>query len=485
MLLHLKTAAATAPTKRGEAGPAATMLAKRGEAGPAARLTVEDLEVAYGQRSVLRDISFDVPAGGFVGLIGPNSCGKSTLLKAVSRLLRPVAGRVLIDGRDVWRETTPLQMARTVAVVPQDFPLAFPFTVEETVLMGRTPYVGRFRGEQPRDLAQVRVAMRATGTFDLAVRPVSELAGGERQRVILAKALAQEPRLLLLDEPTSHLDINHQIEILDLLRHLNRTQGLTIVIVLHDLNLASIYCDRLFLLARGGIVAEGPPQEVLTQAHLEDVYGSRVLVGRHPVYGCPQVTLLSQIGRGPAGSEPRGSATRSYAATTVHVVAGGGSSSPLLESLVAAGYRVTAGPLNAGDSDWHAGRTLDLQLITVPPFSVVDGAALTKAKGAMKAANLVLIGPVPFGHGNVGLLATVLDSARGGKPVGLLVGEAGGDLTAAVSRRDFTGGKATAFVRDLILAGAVELSGVREALEWCEALIVGPRQDTENGRRKN
>ncbi len=454
----------------------------------AASLALDNLTLAYGDRTVLTGVSLEVAAGDFAGFIGPNACGKSTLLKAISRVLRPAAGRVVLDGRDVWREMTLPETARTVAVVPQDFPACFPFTVAETVALGRTPYVSRLRGEQPRDLARVSEAMRATGTFGLKDRVLSELAGGDRQRVILAKALAQEPSLLLLDEPTSHLDINHQVEVLDLLLELNRSGGLTVVSVLHDLNLASIYCDYLFLLGGGGLVAHGRPREVLTAENLELVYGSRVLVDRHPVYDCPQIALVSQLRGGdvesgdgfsrvqdrPAVPSPVKATTGRQRACSVHVVGGGGSSGELLETLAAAGYSVTAGPLNAGDSDWHVGRTLGADLVTVPPFSALDREALAAAARLMKRADAVLVGPVPFGHGNVAVLGVVLEAARAGRPVGVVVegkGKPAGGLGAVLAERDFAGGRAVALGAELDGAGAIALAGTRQALDWVSGLV--------------
>ncbi len=439
---------------------------------PPAELRVENLELGYGPAAVLKGVNLTARPGDFVGLIGPNSCGKSTLLKAISRVLRPRAGRVLIDGRDVWQDLDPRETARTVAVVPQDFPADLPFTVSETVLIGRTPYVGRLRGEQPVDLARAREAMRATGTLGLGDRVFSELAGGERQRVVLAKALAQEPRLLLLDEPTSHLDLGHQVEILDLLLSLSRAEGLTVLTVLHDLNLAAMYCDCLYLLGNGAVQAEGPPGDVLTTANLERVYGSRVLVGRHAVYGCPQVTLLS--GRlGPdrvAARRPEESRAGSRETFAVHVVAGGGKATGLLESLTAAGYRVSAGPVNAGDNDWQTGRALGLDLITIPPFSPVERDALARAAAAMRRASAVVVSEVPFGHGNVTILEAVLEAARGGTPVGLVMG---GQPTLAA--RDFTGGRATALGVELAREGAVSLAHDADVLTWIGELAGSQR----------
>ena len=444
-----------------------------------AGLEVDKLTVAYGERRVLEGVSLTIAPGEFVGLVGPNASGKSTLLKAATRVLRPVSGRVLLDGRDVWREMSLGEMARSVAVVPQDFPMDFPFTVRETVLMGRTPFVGRLRGEQPADLARVRQAMESTETLDLSDRLISELAGGERQRVVLAKALAQDPRLLLLDEPTSHLDLSHQVDILDLLLGLNREVGLTLVLVLHDLNLAAMYCDRLFLLGGGQLAAEGSPADVLTPANLQAVYGSRVLVGRHPIYGCPQVTLVSR--RRPAADQgdvpvageaflraatgaaeaPDAGGRGKAAPARIHVVAGGGSSAGLLECLAAAGYGLTVGPVNAGDSDWHMARTLGVETVTVPPFSAVDREAVAKAAAAMSSSDAVLVGPVPFGRGNVAVLEAVLKAARAGRQVALVNGG-----PEEVASRDFAEGRASALTAELLAAGATTLSGESEALAW-------------------
>lgn len=437
----------------------------------AAGLRLEGVTVAYGERPVLTGIDLEVRPGEFVGLIGPNACGKSTLLKAVSRVLRPVSGRILLDGRDVWRDMSLLETARAMAVVPQDFPAAFPFTVEETVLMGRTPFVSRLRGEQPSDLSRAREAMQATGTLHLAGRSLAELAGGDRQRVIVAKALAQNPRLLLLDEPTSHLDINHQIEILDLLTRLNRQRGLTVVIVLHDLNLAAIYCGRLLLIGGGRVAAEGTPEQVLTPGSLERVYGSPVLVGRHPIYGCPQINLVSQLRASPvtvtaAGGPDEGQSTHAVPAGRVHVVGGGGSSGGIIESLVAAGYAVTAGPLNAGDSDLRAARALGVETVTAPPFSAINDELLAAAGAAMRAADAIVVGPVPFGHGNVEILEVVLGAVRDGVPAMVVGGPAGAGDDADSSDRDFTGWRASRLLTAIDQAGGMRCFDERGVLRW-------------------
>ncbi|HYF94093.1 MAG TPA: heme ABC transporter ATP-binding protein [Symbiobacteriaceae bacterium] len=259
-------------------------------------LSVEHLTCGYGGRPVLRDFSAGLDKGAFVAIVGPNGCGKSTLVKALSRGLRPSSGRVVLDGRDVW-SMKPRELARQMAVVAQETGIDFDFTVEEIVAMGRLPHLARFGRETEADERAVTEAMAATDLLSIAGRLVTGLSGGERQRVMVARALAQEPRILILDEPTAHLDIAHQIELLDLTRRLNRERGLTVLAVLHDLNLAAQYAGRLLMMKDGCRYAEGAPLEVVSESNVAAVYGSRVRVTVHPEEGSPHVILLSGEGR--------------------------------------------------------------------------------------------------------------------------------------------------------------------------------------------
>ena len=220
----------------------------------------------------VRDVSFDVAAGTVVGIIGPNASGKTTLVRLLSRLLEPSAGEIRLDGTSLTALSRAALAAR-VAVVAQDVPRGFPYSVEELVLMGRFPH-GRARFfESEHDLAAARAAMARVGVDELAARPLEALSGGERQRVMLARALAQEPRVLVLDEPTAHLDLRHQVECARLLRALNQRDGLTVILVSHDLDLAGELCDRLLLVAGGEVAGWGTPAEILAPALLERAYG--------------------------------------------------------------------------------------------------------------------------------------------------------------------------------------------------------------------
>ncbi|MGW5005272.1 ABC transporter ATP-binding protein [Streptomyces parvulus] len=253
----------------------------------AADLTVESVTLTAGARQLVRDVSLTASAGEVVGLVGPNGSGKSSLLRAVYRVLRPAAGTVRVDGADAWALPT-RQLARTVAAVVQDSAADFDLAVREVVAMGRTPHKRMLAGDTAEDAAVIDDALAAVDADRLADRPFDRLSGGERQRVLIARALAQRPALLVLDEPTNHLDIRHQLDVLGVLRRLPAT----VLLALHDLNLAAYYCDRLHVLSEGGIVASGPPAEVLTPALLADVYGVVGEVSVHPRTGAPQVTFL-------------------------------------------------------------------------------------------------------------------------------------------------------------------------------------------------
>jgi len=244
----------------------------------------------------LRELTFDVAPGEVLGILGPNGSGKSSLLKLLAKVLRHQEGAIHLFGRSI-ESCSQTEVARTVALVPQQTQLLFPFTILETVLMGRFPHQqlrGGFTGfgwETPGDLRLAEQAMEAMEILPLAGRPIGGVSDGERQRAIVARALAQTPRVLLLDEPTVFLDLRHQLDICAILRRLNAEDGLTVVLVSHDLNLAAQYCDRLLLLKDGQVFRIGTPDEVIRAEVLETVYRCKVLVDRHPDSGLPRVTL--------------------------------------------------------------------------------------------------------------------------------------------------------------------------------------------------
>lgn len=252
-------------------------------------LQADKIGFSYNGAWVLRDVTFSIEPGEFVGLIGPNGSGKTTLLRLIDDVLQPLEGAVRVQGTRV-RQMKREALARIVAVVPQESPMIFPFMVQEVVLMGRAPHLGKWRFEGEKDFAIVHEAMEMTDTLALAGRSMNRLSGGERQRVLIARALAQEPQLMLLDEPTAFLDIRHQVEFFNLVKSLNTRQGLTVIAVTHDINLASLYCDRIILLKEGHVRIIGRPGEVITEEHIQAVYDTPVTVDHHPVNGLPRVT---------------------------------------------------------------------------------------------------------------------------------------------------------------------------------------------------
>ncbi len=256
-------------------------------------INVSSVSFRYVDQWVLRDISFDVTKGEFLGVIGPNGSGKTTLLKSLNRILVPQEGDVLVGGVNV-KEIKRRELARVVGMVPQEAPMVFPFTVLELVLMGRAPYLKGLSFEGEKDCEIARRAMEMTDTLQFSKRVVGALSGGEKQRVLIARAIAQEPDVMLLDEPTSFLDIKHQIEIYDLIKGLSLGNGLTIVGVSHDINMAAQYCDRIILLSNGRVYKVGTPEEVITWENIEGVYGCIVLVDKNPVTGKPRITPVSK-----------------------------------------------------------------------------------------------------------------------------------------------------------------------------------------------
>ena len=235
------------------------------------RLKVDRVQFYYEARKVLDEISFEAGEGEFIGLIGPNGSGKTTLLKIIDGILRPKVGSVYLDCKRI-SELDPKELARELAIVPQTADLSFDLKVFDVVMMGRYPYLRKLSLEREIDEEKVRFWMKLTNTLHLAERSIKEISGGERQRVLIARALAQEPRILLLDEPTSNLDVCYQIEIMNLLKELVEKLGLTIICAIHDLNLAARYSDKIILINGGKIKGIGRPIEVLTKENLRDVF---------------------------------------------------------------------------------------------------------------------------------------------------------------------------------------------------------------------
>ncbi len=254
-----------------------------------AAVTIENLFCAYGENQVLKDISFSIPKGDFFIVIGPNGSGKTTLMKNMSGIRKNEKGRIRILDRSL-NQYRAKALAKMLALVPQDSSADFPFTAMELVLMGRTPYLGILGFPQKEDMEIAAQALTFTGVDNLSHRRLTELSGGERQLVYIARAICQEPEIILLDEPTAALDLAHQVRIMDLMERLKMEKGITVVMVSHDLNLAAMYGDTLLLLKEGRIVKSGTPEDVLKFDVLEDTYGCEILVEQSSLGKYPRVT---------------------------------------------------------------------------------------------------------------------------------------------------------------------------------------------------
>jgi iron complex transport system ATP-binding protein len=407
-------------------------------------LTIEDVDCFYESVKILENVHFTVKTGTFLGILGPNGSGKTTLLKSISRVLKPRKGAILIDNNDVYKMKIG-EVARSMAVVPQDSSVAFSFTALQVVLMGRAPHLSRLQSESEKDLNIAKQAMEYPYTWHLADRLVTELSGGERQRVIIARALTQEPKILLLDEPTSHLDICNQLEIMDLLKQLCNEKKLLIVGVFHDFNLAARYCDSLILLKDGKIVAAGAASETLTNENIKDVFGIDVIVNKHPVTDLPFVIPVSK---------PKELKQKEL---SVHVICGAGTGSTLMRILTESGYNVTTGVLNLLDTDFQTAQYLKVPVASEAPFSPVTEKAQKANLDMITHANIVVLTSVPFGLGNLVNLEAAKAALKEGIPTYVLE-------EVPIEVRDFTDGKAKAMYEELKQLGAVMVKSQDELL---------------------
>ena len=417
------------------------MVSNSGENVPPA-LAFESVGFGYGRRQVVRDVSFRLEAGEMVGLLGPNGAGKSTLLRLGAGTSHPARGNVRLQGDDV-ESLSRREVARRLAVAPQEFSVQFAYTVRQIVELGRMPHHDLLSMPRHEDARAIEAAIEAAGIEHLADRVFNDLSGGEKQRVIIALTLAQEAPILLLDEPTAHLDIRYQIEILELLRRLNAERRLTVLAALHDLNLAARYFSRLILF-RETILADGPPARVLDAEVLSGVYETPVRVGI--LRGEDHLSVLPPSQDNPLVWQP--DKPTSGVATMVHVIAGGGSGELMMRALADADISFSAGPLNAGDSDHTLAQRLAVSCIVEPPYAPVSAEGLAAARMRMMDAQAIILCPTPLGSGNIVLIEETLAARRAGRKVILLE-------PAATSARDSDALLASLGARDFTTRGAV------------------------------
>jgi iron complex transport system ATP-binding protein len=398
-------------------------------------LSVDGVECRYGSVKILEDVSFTVNEGDLVGIVGPNGSGKTTLLKSISRTLKPYTGTILLDKTDIYNIKS-MDLAKQMAIVPQESNIGFSFTALDIVLMGRNPHMKRFQMESESDLTIVRKAMNRTNTWHLADRPINELSGGEKQRVVIARALAQEPKVLLLDEPLTHLDMINQLEIMDLVKELCVKERLIVLAVIHDLNLAARYCSSILLLKGARIFAAGPVENVLTSENIKAVFHVDAIVKKSLVTNSLFVIPLSPQ----KSSLPRNCA--------IHLIAGAGTGTVVMKALVDEGYEVTAGVLNMLDTDYETAELLKIPTVSEAPFSPITEQSKRLLLEMIQKSAIIVVTSVPFGYGNLSNLETALDAVKRGIRT-YVINE------VPIESRDFTGGKATALMIELERAGAI------------------------------
>lgn len=421
-------------------------------------LRVSGLGVRYGERMALQDVSFSVDPGEFVALTGPNGSGKTTLMRAALGLVAGDRGSVELFGRPTLTLSV-AERARRVAWVPQVEAPRDNVRLYDYVLYGRYPFHGPLDGETEEDHAIVRAVLADAGLADRADDGILQLSGGERQRAILARALAQTAPILLLDEPTTHLDIGHQLDLLGRVRTLSRKRNVAVLAALHDLNLAARFADRIVVLSHGRRVADGGPTAVLSAGLLARVWGVVADLDHDRRTGLPYLIPRQLV------SAPEASSTFPPVGP-VHVVGGGGAAHPYLRALSEEGYSMTAGVLPLLDSDLETAQALGVTSAVEAPFAPIGEEARARNRSLLGAARAVVVSPFAVGPSNLANLEDLREFV--GRVPTFLASE------PPIRERDFAGGRATAIYDELVRRGAREVVDVPTLLRRLSEILGSP-----------
>lgn len=421
-------------------------------------LRFERVSAGYGDRPALRDIEMIVRPGEFVALAGPNGSGKTTLLRTVLGFVSPTAGRVELFG-DPVEALSVRERARRVAWLPQEESPRDDVRLLDYVMYGRYALHGPLEGDSEEDYDLARSILEQVGLADRAQDGILSISGGERQRAVLGRALAQTTPLLLLDEPTSHLDIGHQLDLLARVRDLSHRRGVTVVAALHDLNLAARFADRIVVLSRGRRVADGPPAEVLSEELLVRVWGVIADLRREPRTGMPYLIphRLAVVVDAPGPGSGFG---------PVHVIGGGGAAAAYLRALTDDGYALTVGPLHLLDSDAEVAESLVLSAPIEAPFAPLGPEVRERHRTLLGSARAVVVTPLAIGPSNLANVEDLLPFAPR-LPI-LLVDR------PPIAERDFTGGRAAEIYAQLRAAGAREVAGIEDVRRALRELLSAP-----------
>ncbi len=346
-------------------------------------LKVEGITVKLGSSEILKNVTIEAKKGDFIALLGPNGSGKSTLLRTIFGMIKPLKGVVFFDGKQHEMGYLPQESAETN------------LKAIEVVLLGRTPYLGRIKIPKERDYEVALKSMKEVGIENLANRRFSELSGGEKQKVLLARLFAQEPKVLLLDEPTAHLDISSQLEIMSIVKELSRER--IAIVALHDINLALSFANRIFMIKDGKILYTGAPKEVITEDSIKEIFGVEVTVRKQG-----QIYVIPKIRGSKRGRK-------------VHLICGGGSGRDLIHLLNSQGYSISAGVLNALDSDWETVSEIGGEIVDAPPFSQISDEAYQRNIEIIKQADAVVLTNLSIGRGNFKNLLCAKFASENGK----------------------------------------------------------------------
>ncbi len=409
-------------------------------------IQIKDLSFGYGDQSILKKLNVMIGHRTFLSIIGPNGSGKTTLLKNIARNLTPNQGSIFIDEKKLTTYST-ADLAKDMAVVHQNPDAGVDFTVYDVVMMGRHPYISRFKRETDQDVSIVEQALKATNIFHLQERFIDEISGGEKQRVMIAKALAQEPQILLLDEPTSFLDIHHQIEILDLLKKLNVEKSITVIAVIHDLNLAARYSDEVMLMHEGKVLALGTTDKVMTTERLQRAYDMNMIIDRNVYTGCLQISPISVT--------KKNRVTR----ISVHVIGGGGIAKEVLQRCYRENIHLSLGVVNKGDSDAELGKKLNVEIVEEEPFCDITDDVLEKACLLADNAHYVILTSIPIGRGNLRNLLLAKSQLIKGKTVFLW------NTYVDATPYDYVGGEGKKLLDELRTLGLKEYKNLDDIMD--------------------
>lgn len=411
-------------------------------------MILKNIDFSYDGLSVIQDVSFMVRPGEILGIIGPNGSGKTTLLNIICGVLKPNSGDIFIQDKNV-KEIPRKELYQILAIVPQDSITSFNYTVLDIVLMGRTPYLKGSFWEREIDYEVAINSIKDIGIYNLKDKYVSQLSGGERQKVTIAQALSQQPKILLLDEPTTHLDINSKLEIMNLITRLNKEQKITVITIFHDINLAASFCPRILILSKGRISAMGNAEDVLTSQNLEGAYNIPVVVKKNPITNRIYTTPINR----------RSFRTKLMGRKRVHLICGGGSGSSIMSSLKVDGFLVSCGVLNVMDTDYETAKALEIPVVSEAPFSQISNDTYKENIEMIKSSEIVVLANVEFGYGNLSNLKAIEQALDIGKKVMIL-------QETSITKRDYTKGEATEIYKRIIEKGAILVHDVEELFKF-------------------